>query len=137
MERDAMTVDLKDAPVSIELDALGNHDSVLTALARRYEIQGHTTQQLWVGDLPDGTSHVFDLAVPDARLLLEVETVDTLISLDAQRYAPWRAAGYEVWVVVPEERMEQVKRRMKASVDHLQGWTMHGSQVKFEQPLDA
>jgi hypothetical protein len=134
-ETNGFVVDLRDAPVSIDLDALGDHDSVLTALAQYYERQGLATQQMWVGDLPGGYSTVFDLAIPETRLLIDVETIDTLISLDAHRYDGWRKAGYEVWIVAPHDKLDLVKRRMKGNVDYIQGWTMDDSKVKFEHPV--
>ena len=134
-ENGVTVVDLRDAPVTMDPEMMGSHDSVLAALAQHYELQGQKTHQLWVGDLDDKLTTMFDLALPDSHLLFDVETVDTLIGLAPHRYEEWRAAGYEVWIVAPNDKLDVVKRRMHGNVDRVQGWRMSGPKVIFEQPV--
>lgn len=126
-------IDLRDAPVTIELEAMGDHDAVLAALTSYYERQGQAARPLWVGDLSDGTAGMFDLAVLGLRRLINVETVDSLIGIDGYQYEPWRAAGYEVWVVVPRDRVDSVRRRLRGHADHVQGWVVDGPKVIFDE----
>lgn len=126
---DKTIVDLEETPVAIDVDSLGHHDAVLTAVANRYEQLGHETQQLWVGDLGEGVSAMFDLFIEDLKLLVEVETNDTMIGIDPTRYAPWREAGFRIIVVAPKERLAQVERREGESVDAVVDWSLDGHKV--------
>ena len=134
-EREVDVVDLREAPVIIELDALGMHDSVLTALAQRYEREGSVTHQLSVVDRPDGETRVFDLTIDGRKVLLDVETDDTVLGLDAHRYEGWLAAGYEVILAAPEDKVEKLTRRLKGTVSQIEGWRMEGPQVIFTEPV--
>lgn len=128
--------DLRDTAVGIEPETMGLHDSVLAALAAHYENAGHAVDQLWVADLPDGTTGMFDLYVPDLHRLIDVETNDTMISLGSHDYDVWRSAGYEVWVVAPLDKVGTVERRLRSKVDRIQPWTTDGVKVTFEHLVE-
>jgi hypothetical protein len=125
-------VDLEEAD-GVDPQALGLHDSVMAALAAHYESQGHDVRQLWVGDLESGETGMFDIWLPQLNRLVDVETDDTLITIDPHRYDPWRSAGYEIWVVAPAEKMRQVTRRLGRYVDHIEPWSLDGAKVAFGQ----
>jgi hypothetical protein len=131
MNPDEGTIDLETTPTAIDPESLGSHDAVVTALASHHEHQSHQTQQMWIGDLGNGVSAMFDLCVGDIQRLYDVKTLDTLISIDTNRYTPWRRAGYEVWIVVPAARLSAVHRRLGDNVDRIQGWEIEGTKVKF------
>ena len=116
---------------------MGTHDSVLAAIAQSYELRGHAAQQLWVGDLGEGTSAMFDVAIPDQHRLIDVETLDTIISLEPGHYEPWQLAGYEIWVVAPEPKTPTVRRRLRRRVDWVQGWRIEGPKVILDEPVHA
>ncbi len=125
-------VDLREAE-GVDPEVLGQHDSVMAALAAHYESQGHEAHQLWVGDLPGGGTGMFDVWVPDLNRVLDVETTDTLITIDPHRYDAWKSAGYEIWVVAPHGKVANIERRLGKYVDRIQPWSLDGPKVLFEE----
>ena len=130
--QDETVVDLREAD-GVDPEVLGQHDSVMAALAAHYETEGHKAHQLWIGDLPNGGSGMFDVWVPDFNRILDVETTDTLITIDPHRYDAWRSAGYEIWVVAPQDKLATVERRLGKYVDRVQPWSLNGPKVVFEE----
>jgi hypothetical protein len=116
-------------------ESISVHDLAVEASARAYQLQGYEAHiHSRPGPSKAGRSP-FDVVVPELRRVEEIETAETLASLDLKRLQRCRAQGLQVWVLVPMGALPAAHARLKGTVDHIVPfWLADEERVRFGPP---
>lgn len=110
------------------------HDLVIETSARTYQLHGYEVRTRHQLTPRQFGRRPFDLVVPEIRRVEEVETEETLGSLDLERLLRCRRAGLQVWVLVPLKSIGAVSARLRGSADHLIPFWLADGDVRFGPP---
>ena len=119
----------QDAPTNVSL-----HDLVVNASALTYRQSGHIA---WANHIAIGSGFgeiPFDLVIPAFRRVEEVETAETIATMDHQRLNKLREAGLEVRVLVPIADVGAAHAKLRGHVDWIQPWWIENQKVHFGNP---
>jgi hypothetical protein len=110
------------------------HDLILRAVLRSYALQGEQAVPYWEVKWENETQAPPDLLLPTLRRVEEIETEETLSSVDSAKLTRFRDAGIEVWVLVPLSSMADAHRRLRGLATRIQSYWLVGSEPRFGSP---
>ena len=116
-------------------ESISVHDLAVEASARAYQLQGYEAHTRNRPDPKSSGQAAFDVVVPELRRVEEIETAETLATLDLKRLERYRRRGFQVWVLVPMGALPAAHAKLKGTVDHIVPfWLMDGDRVRFGPP---
>lgn len=110
------------------------HDVVLLAALRSYLVHGERAIPHWEVRWSSEPQAPPDLFLPTLRRVEEIETDETLGSLDIAKLKRFRDAGIDVWVLVPLSRMADAHQKLRGLATRIQSYWLVGREPRFGNP---
>lgn len=108
------------------------HDLIVHAVAGSYQIEGHEAVPYWNGS-SNGHKKP-DLVIPALRRVEEIETDETLPSLEQSKIDHFVDQGMEVWLIVPLSKLGYAHDRFRGQASRVQAWWVKDGRICFGRP---